>query len=123
MTSQPLWAQPHHDASALTGPAGPVALGDVVPVSLRVPHGGTGEPPVAAVHVRQLSDGEPVYDRATVDRIDDHDVWFRARLTVRNPMTRYRWLLVDGAGTGGATGGSTGPACTATTSPTPTTTC
>jgi alpha-glucosidase len=97
---RPLWAEPHHDGAALTGPGGPVALGDAVEVRLRVPHGGTGESPVAAVHVRWLSDAEPRYARAEVERVDDHDVWFRARIAVRNPLTRYRWLLDDGPGAG-----------------------
>ncbi|MFC5380813.1 glycoside hydrolase family 13 protein [Aquipuribacter nitratireducens] len=89
-----LWAEPHHDGSALHSPeAAAATLGDVVPVLLRVPHAGPG---VQAVHVRRLHDGEPFYTAAEVVRRDEHDTWWQARLPLRNRMTHYRWLLDDG---------------------------
>lgn len=98
-TRRRLSAEPHHDGSTLHGPrlAGAV-LGDEVDVLLRVPHEGSGTSPVRAVHLRQVHDGEPRYVQAVVDRTDDHDVWYRASITVRNRLAHYRWLLDDGAG-------------------------
>ena len=111
-TDRPLSSEPHHDGSAVHGPglAG-AALGDEVDVLLRVPHEDSGALPVRAVHVRQVHDGEPRYVEALVDRRDDHDVWYRATITVRNQLAKYRWLLDDGHDDGpGAVGrpGGTG---------------
>lgn len=96
--SGPLWREPHHDGSARHGADLPgAALGDVVRVLLRVPHDDEHRGGLAGVHVRHLHDGEPFYLTAReVDR-DAHDTWFAADLPVRNRLTRYRWLLDDGA--------------------------
>lgn len=100
MTGGRLWDEPHHDGSPLHGPGRVgAALGDEVDVLLQVPHGGSGSSTASTlrVHLRQVHDGEPTYGAAVVDHVDDHDVWFRAGLTVRNRLTRYRWLLDDSA--------------------------
>jgi alpha-glucosidase len=93
-----LWDQPHHDGSAVHGPdLADARLGQTLQIRLRVPHGGTRTSPVDAVHVRHVHDGEPFYTQAHVERVDDHDVWYVASLTVRNRLARYRWLLDDPA--------------------------
>ncbi|MFC3689922.1 hypothetical protein [Aquipuribacter hungaricus] len=92
----PLWTEPHHDGSAVHGPVLGAELGSTVQVVLRVPHDGSGETGVRAVHLRYVHDGEPSYAQARAVRTDAHDVWFAADLPVRNRLTRYRWLLDDG---------------------------
>ncbi|GHJ10252.1 alpha-glycosidase [Micromonospora humidisoli] len=86
---------PHHDGSALYVPEQEPVLGQRVPVFVRVPEGVD----VRQVHVRTTGDGEPRFVAATVDRRDGHDVWWRADVEVRNPVSNYRFMLT------GATGG------------------
>src|SRR4051794_38838830 len=74
----------HHDGSALyVGDPAP-ALGDTVQLFLRADA-------ATDVHVRSTADGEPAFAAAVPDRPG----WWRAAVVVRNPVTRYRWL-VDG---------------------------
>ena len=81
---------PHHDGSALYVTNPQPALGETVTVLLRAP--GSSGP----VHVRSTVDGEPHFAAAVVDRVaPDGETWWRADLTVRNPVTRYRWLVGD----------------------------
>jgi alpha-glucosidase len=60
-----------------------------VDLSVRVPVAAG----VRAVHVRTVSDGEPRYWPARVDRRLPAEVWWRVPVEVRNPVTRYRFLL------------------------------
>jgi alpha-glucosidase len=93
-TTPHLLDQPHHDGSELyVGSAAP-ALGDRVPVRLRVPAAGTER----AVWVRAVHDGEPAWSRARLDRADLRERWYVADLTVHNPVTSYRWLLDEPGG-------------------------
>ncbi|MGK5738272.1 glycoside hydrolase family 13 protein [Micromonospora sp. URMC 103] len=80
---------PHHDGSALYVPEQAPALGDTVDVLVRVPAGGD----VRRVHVRTTPDGEPRFAEAVVDRVDGDEVWWRAPVEVRNPVSTYRFLL------------------------------
>ncbi|MET0423544.1 MAG: glycoside hydrolase family 13 protein [Actinoplanes sp.] len=92
---------PHHDGSELYVSDPAPELGDTVSVFVRVPRG-TG---VSRVHLRRLADGEPVFASAVVDRRDRAgDTWWRAELPVRNPVTRYRFLLGTTAGVRWLTG-------------------
>lgn len=84
--------QPHHDGSATYVPEQEPALGQTVPVFVRVPAGTD----VRQVHVRTTGDGEPHFAEAVVDRTEGDDVWWRADVEVRNPVSNYRFLL-DGA--------------------------
>jgi alpha-glucosidase len=84
--------QPHHDGSATYVPEQEPALGETVPVFVRVPAGAD----VRAVHVRTTPDGEPRFAEAVVDRRSGGDVWWRADVEARNPVSNYRFLL-DGA--------------------------
>ncbi|HEY0699367.1 MAG TPA: alpha-amylase family glycosyl hydrolase, partial [Micromonospora sp.] len=81
--------KPHHDGSARYVPEQAPALGDTVEVFVRVPE----DADVRQVHVRGTPDGEPRFAEATVDRHGDGEVWWRAEVPVRNPVTNYRFLL------------------------------
>jgi alpha-glucosidase len=85
----------HHDGSAtyVSDPA--PALGDDVTVVVRVPEAAG----VTRVHVRTTPDGEARFSEAVVDRRTAGGVtWWRARVPVHNPVTRYRFLLDGPAG-------------------------
>ncbi|VTR77109.1 glycoside hydrolase family 13 protein [Cellulomonas hominis] len=84
----------HHDGSALHVPAGTPALGDVVPVRVRVPAGG----PAPEVWLRVVEDGEPRVHPARADGGDEHERWFTADVPVTNPVTSYRFLLAGADG-------------------------
>ncbi|HEX5540702.1 MAG TPA: glycoside hydrolase family 13 protein [Micromonospora sp.] len=80
---------PHHDGSALYVPQQNPALGEVVPVFVRVP----ASSGVRQVYVRTTPDGEPKFAPAVVDRRTADEVWWRAEVVVRNPVSNYRFLL------------------------------
>lgn len=81
---------PHHDGSATYVSHPAPDLGDRVSVLVRVP----ADVPVRRVHVRTTPDGEPRFAEAVPDRrTADGDTWWRAEVEVRNPVTRYRFLL------------------------------
>jgi len=81
----------HHDGSERYVSTLAPDLGEQVTVFVRT----TG---VDRVHVRTVADGEPSFAPAAVDRRTPGGVtWWRANVTVRNPITRYRFLL-EGAG-------------------------
>jgi alpha-glucosidase len=94
-----LFHQPHHDGSPVYVGSKTPSLGDGVPVWVRVPAAAG----VDAVHLRTVADGEPAF---TTARVDDArtgraiggygrgDVWWRATVAMRNPVTRYRFLLL-----------------------------
>ena len=82
----------HHDGSERYVSTLAPTLGERVTVFVRT----TG---VDRLYVRTVPDGEPSFAPAEVDRRTPHGVtWWRATVTVRNPVTRYRFLL---AGPGG----------------------
>ncbi|WP_320066008.1 glycoside hydrolase family 13 protein [Micromonospora sp. RTGN7] len=80
---------PHHDGSATYVPEQEPALGQSVPVFIRVPAGAD----VQTVYVRTTPDGEPRFAEAVVDRRTGSDVWWRADVEVRNPVSNYRFML------------------------------
>lgn len=87
---------PHHDGSALYVSDQAPALGDVVRVRLRVPH---GYGPLAAVRTRSNPDHEPEWSDATLLAEHDGWDWWEAPVAVRNPRHGYRWLLQHADGT------------------------
>ncbi|WP_338403675.1 glycoside hydrolase family 13 protein [Cellulosimicrobium arenosum] len=93
---------PHHDGSALYVPEGTPALGDTVPVRVRVPRGRSG-PAVRDVWLRTVRDGEPRLSPARLDRSDEHEDWYVAEVLVHNPETSYRFFL-DTPGADGSSG-------------------
>jgi alpha-glucosidase len=89
--------EPHHDGSSLYVSTAAPDLGEEVTVWVRVP------PSATAVHVRTTPDGEPHFapleidpDRtgAPIGGYGAGDVWWRGRVTVRNPITHYRFLIL-----------------------------
>lgn len=80
----------HHDGSSLYVSTRSPRLGDEVTLWLRVAV--TATPP--EVWVRTAPDAEPAYDPA--ERVGEEAGWwwYRARVSMHNPVTRYRWLLV-----------------------------
>ncbi len=95
--------QPHHDGAPLYVSTQAPALGQGVTVWVRAPAAAR----VTGVHVRVVVDGEPVFHPAHVDeeRTAGHvggygleDVWWRADLIARNPITRYRFYLQRATG-------------------------
>lgn len=75
------------------------SLGDTVTVWVRVP----AEVGVHAVYVRVVSDGEPVFHQAHVDRdrtgrrvagYGELDTWWLVEIEARNPVVRYRFYLL-----------------------------
>jgi alpha-glucosidase len=94
--------QPHHDGSALYVATQAPSLGDEVDVWVRVP----ADLQVTGVHVRTTPDGEPRFAPLEVDRdrtgtavggYGAGDVWWRGTVTVRNPVTNYRFMLSHGS--------------------------
>jgi alpha-glucosidase len=93
--------RPHHDGSELYVSTQSPVLGETVSVFVRVPAGTRA----SRIHLRWISDGEPVFSSAVVDRTDlDGDVWWRAEIPVRNPVTPYRFLIRTSAGVRWLTG-------------------
>jgi alpha-glucosidase len=92
MTSH-LLDQPHHDGSALHVPPGTPALGDTVPVRVRVPRAAG----VTGVWLRTVRDGEPRLVAARPNGGTDEETAYVAEVDVHNPVTPYRFLL-DGPG-------------------------
>jgi alpha-glucosidase len=82
----------HHDGSALHVPDQEPRLGEDVTVFLRT------SPEVTAVHARSSPDGDPVFREAKIDRQVGDEVWWRMEVPLRNPVTRYRFLVEDGTG-------------------------
>ncbi|HWB35571.1 MAG TPA: alpha-amylase family glycosyl hydrolase, partial [Rugosimonospora sp.] len=80
----------HHDGSALHVPDQEPELGADVQVWLRT------SPDVTSVQVRSTPDGEPRFSAASVDRRTETEVWWRATVPQRNPLTRYRFLVSRG---------------------------
>lgn len=98
-----LFAHPHHDGSALYVEEQSPALDQPVRVWVRVPAGCD----VRAVHVRTVPDGAEAFSAAVVDEertgraIGGHgatDTWWTTHVTVRNPITNYRFLLTMATG-------------------------
>lgn len=88
----------HHDGSELYAPVGTPALGDAVPVRVRVPVDPSGPSgAVPDVWLRVVEDGEPRVYPARADGGDSRERWFAAEVPVTNPVTSYRFLL-DGPG-------------------------
>jgi alpha-glucosidase len=79
----------HHDGSALYVDNQAPGLGDQVNVWARVPANAGAR----SVYVRVIQDGEPHFVEASVDRRSAGELWWRAQVGVRNPVTPYRFLL------------------------------
>ena len=92
-SSTPLSSRPHHDGSASYVPDQRPDLGDEVDVLVRTHR----DDAVETVAVRWVTDGEPGFGAARIDRTDGQWTWWRATVRAANPCTPYRFLL-DGDG-------------------------
>ena len=83
-----LSTQPHHDGSPLYVDTETPGLEDHVGVRVHTPEG------AAAVWVRTVEDGEPFF--TPMEATDEN--WWAGTVHVRNPVQRYRFMVVEGAG-------------------------
>jgi len=82
----------HHDGSEIYVPDQAPRMGDTADVYVRVEQ----DAGVDSVWVRTTFDAEPRFTQAQIELrpgIGDHERWFRARVLLRNPVNRYRFLL------------------------------
>ncbi len=84
--------QPHHDGSPAYVAPRPPALGERVTVHVRT----SVHDPVDAVWLRTVEDAEPFFEACALDRQDGDTVWWRGEVHVRNPVQRYRFMVVRG---------------------------
>lgn len=84
--------EPHHDGSPLYLDDEAPALGSHVGVRVRT----SANRPIDAVWVRTVEDGEPFFEPCEVESRDGTTVWWRGRVHVRNPVQRYRFMIVTG---------------------------
>jgi alpha-glucosidase len=89
----PVASRVHHDGSPLYVSTLSPRLGETLTLRLRTHRDAQPE----SVILRTVSDGEPRVVTAEAKEGVDGDVWWVARLVVRNIETHYRWLLVGGA--------------------------
>jgi alpha-glucosidase len=87
-----LLQQPHHDGASLHVANDAPALGETVPVFVRVPKGDS----LTGAWARTTPDAEPHLLAGQVDRETATETWWRFDITVRNPLTNYRFLLGGG---------------------------
>jgi alpha-glucosidase len=84
--------QPHHDGSPLYLDDEAPALGSDVGVRVRT----SARDQVDAVWVRTVEDGEPMYAACVLESADEDALWWRGAVHVRNPVQRYRFMVVTG---------------------------
>jgi alpha-glucosidase len=84
--------EPHHDLSPMYCAGTDPALGDEVPVRLRVPHRYRAR----QVVLRVLRDAEPLIRTAKPDGEDFDAAWWAVDVPVLNPVASYRFFI-DGA--------------------------
>lgn len=82
----------HHDGSGQYVSNLSPQLGERVHLRVRTRSGALPE----GVTLRTVIDGEPLLTPAKVVRADEWVTWWEASLEVRNPVSRYRWLLNGG---------------------------
>ncbi|MFF5228988.1 glycoside hydrolase family 13 protein [Dactylosporangium sp. NPDC000521] len=83
----------HHDGSADHVSTLTPEPGEAVTVFVRTPRTQR-----EGVFVRTVRDGEPHFTAAVADRETDDEIWWRADITVHNPVTQYRFLATGSAG-------------------------
>ncbi|MEI6363052.1 MAG: glycoside hydrolase family 13 protein [Actinomycetes bacterium] len=86
-------ADTHHDGSPLYASTLSPHLGETLTLRLRTHRDHQPE----TVILRTVRDGEPHVVTASVEKSSGADIWWVARLDVRNIETHYRWLVVGGA--------------------------
>jgi alpha-glucosidase len=84
--------EPHHDGSVLYLDDEAPVLGTHVGVRVRT----SERTPYDHIWLRTVEDAEPFFTPMTVERHDGGAVWWRGAVHLRNPVQRYRFLLVRG---------------------------
>jgi alpha-glucosidase len=84
--------EPHHDGSPLYLEQEVAPLGSQVRVWVRT----SVHQRVDEVWLRTVEDAEPFFTACVVDRTDGDTVWWTGQVHVRNPVQRYRFMLVAG---------------------------
>lgn len=84
--------EPHHDGSPLYLDEESAPLGSRVTVRVRT----SVQQPVDAVWLRTVEDGEPFFTECARGRTDGETVWWTGMVHVRNPVQRYRFMVVTG---------------------------
>ena len=84
--------EPHHDGSPLYVEQESAALGSHVTIRVRT----STHQPADEVWVRTVEDAEPFFTACEVERTDGDTVWWRGAVHVRNPVQRYRFMVVTG---------------------------
>jgi alpha-glucosidase len=84
--------EPHHDGSELYVSDPAPSLDQTVTLFVRVPL----DAGVSRVFVRSTPDSEPRFTKAVIDRSNEHEDWWRAKLEIRQPVNNYRFLLDAG---------------------------
>ncbi|MDP1712618.1 MAG: glycoside hydrolase family 13 protein [Candidatus Nanopelagicaceae bacterium] len=82
---------PHHDGSDLYVSNSAPILGEKVKLRVRVPKGDK----VLKVWVRLFHDGEPRTFELKQGRPGTYETWWSVEIEILNPVTHYRFLLVD----------------------------
>lgn len=83
-----MWA--HHDGSQQYVSPRSHELGHTAIVRIRVHHTAPVE-----VAVRTVEDGEPRFHPASLESETNGEQWFRAEITVHNPVQNYRFLITS----------------------------
>lgn len=82
---------PHHDGSDLYVSNSAPAVGERINLRIRIPNGDK----VLKVWVRLFHDGEPRTFELKRGRTGAHETWWSVEVEILNPVTHYRFLLVD----------------------------
>ncbi len=89
---EPLLHEPHHDGSPLYLKQETAVLGGSVQVRVRT----HTERPADAIWLRTVEDGEPFFVRCEIEHVDGTSIWWTGQVHVRNPVQRYRFMVVEG---------------------------
>jgi alpha-glucosidase len=84
----------HHDRFEPYVSSRSPRLGETVALLVRVPV----DVRVSRLHLRRSGADGPVFASAVVDGRDAYAQWWRSELTVRDPITTYRFLIATAAG-------------------------
>ncbi len=84
--------EPHHDGSPLYLKQETATLGDHVHVRVRT----HASQPVDAIWLRTVEDGEPFFTACELELTVGETAWWGAHVHVRNPVQRYRFMVVAG---------------------------
>ncbi|MDP1719896.1 MAG: glycoside hydrolase family 13 protein [Candidatus Nanopelagicaceae bacterium] len=85
---------PHHDGSDFYVSNSAPKIGDEVTLKVRVPKGDKSE----KLWVRLFHDGEPRIFELKKGKSTTVETWWSVKVEILNPVTRYRFLLVDKRG-------------------------